>query len=59
MGLRQMGLADDIINMAFGLLLGSIAVAVALAFGLGARDVAAREVGEWVQAIKARKLTDG
>jgi hypothetical protein len=55
MGLRQMGLADDIINMAFGLLLGSIAVAVALAFGLGARDVAAREVGEWVQAIKSRK----
>jgi hypothetical protein len=55
MALRQMGLADDIINMAFGLLLGSIAVAVALAFGLGARDIAARELGDWVQSIKARK----
>ena len=55
MALRQMGLADDIINLAFGLLLGSIAVAVALAFGLGAREIAARELGEWVQSIKSRK----
>jgi mechanosensitive ion channel-like protein len=55
MALRQMGLADDIINLAFGLLLGSIAVAVALAFGLGAREIAARELGEWVQSLKSRK----
>jgi len=55
MALRQMGLADDIINLAFGLLLGSIAVAVALAFGLGAREIAARELGEWVQSIKSRR----
>jgi hypothetical protein len=55
MALRQMGLADDIINMAFGLLLGAIAVAVALAFGLGAREIAARELAEWVQFIKSRK----
>jgi hypothetical protein len=34
MALRQMGLANEIINLAFGLLLGAIAVAVALAFGL-------------------------
>jgi hypothetical protein len=44
MGLRQMGIADDIVNLAFGLLLGAIAVAVALAFGLGSREIAAREV---------------
>ncbi len=44
MGLRQMGIADDIVNLAFGLLLGAVAVAVALAFGLGARDIAGREV---------------
>jgi hypothetical protein len=55
MALRQMGLADDIINLAFGLLLGSIAVAVALAFGLGAREIAGRELGEWIQSIKSRK----
>jgi hypothetical protein len=44
MGLRQMGIANDIVNLAFGLLLGAIAVAVALAFGLGSREIAAREV---------------
>lgn len=43
-GLRFMGLADDIINMAFGLLLGAIALAFALAVGLGAREPARRAV---------------
>ena len=41
-GLRFMGLADDIITLAFGLTLGAIAVAAALAFGLGGRDAAAK-----------------
>jgi hypothetical protein len=57
MALRQMGLAEDIINLAFGLLLGSVAVAVALAFGLGSREVAGREVSEWVQSLKSRRLS--
>lgn len=43
-GLRFMGLADDIINLAFGLILGAIAVAVAIAFGLGGREPASRVV---------------
>src|ERR671912_511793 len=50
MALRQMGVANEIINLAFGLLLGAIAVAVALAFGLGGREVAGRELQSWVQA---------
>ena len=54
MALRQMGLADDIINLAFGLLLGSIAVAVALAFGLGARETAARYVDEWTRNFRSK-----
>ena len=52
MGLRQMGLANEIITLAFGLLLGAIGVASALAFGLGARDVAGRSVENWVNSIK-------
>jgi glucose-6-phosphate-specific signal transduction histidine kinase len=40
MGLKAMGLADNIVNMAFGFTLGSVAVALALAFGLGGRDAA-------------------
>lgn len=42
MGLRSMGIADSIVNMAFGLTLGGAAVAFALAFGLGGREAAAR-----------------
>jgi hypothetical protein len=52
MALREMGLADDIINLAFGMLLGAIAVAVALAFGLGGRKVAARELEGWIESAK-------
>ena len=54
MALRQMGLANEIINLAFGLLLGAIAVAVALAFGLGGREIAARTLTEWQQRLRAR-----
>jgi hypothetical protein len=55
MALRQMGLANEIINLAFGLLLGAIAVALALAFGLGGRELAAREVEGWLQSIKSER----
>ena len=47
MALRQTGLADDIVNLAFGLTLGAVAVASALAFGLGGRDIAARMLEDW------------
>lgn len=52
MALRHMGLANEIINLAFGLLLGAFAVAVALAFGLGGRDIAAREIEKWLKSMK-------
>jgi hypothetical protein len=42
MGLRAMGIADSIVNLAFGLTLGGVAVAFALAFGLGGRQPAQR-----------------
>jgi len=46
-GLTFMGLADVIVQIAFGLILGSAAVATALAFGLGGRDAAARVLDKW------------
>ncbi len=52
MGLRQMGLADNIVNMAFGFTLGSVAVAVALAFGLGGRDAAKTVADKWASKVK-------
>ncbi|PWH05968.1 hypothetical protein DEO23_09075 [Brachybacterium endophyticum] len=42
MGLKSMGVADSIIEMAFGALVIGLAAAAVLAFGLGGRDAAAR-----------------
>lgn len=47
MGLRFMGLANEIVNLAFGLILGSAAVACALAFGLGGRPTAHKLLERW------------
>jgi hypothetical protein len=55
MALQQMGVATDIVNLAFGLLLGAIAVAIAIAFGLGGRDVAADQLREWLAAFRQRQ----
>jgi len=46
-GLRQMGLANEIIVMGFSLGLGAIAVAGAIAFGLGGREWASKKLEEW------------
>ena len=54
MGLRAMGLADNIVNLAFGLTLGAVAVAAALAFGFGGRDAAKTVADTW-----AKKITKG
>lgn len=58
MALRQMGIANDIINMAFGLFLGGIAAAVALAFGLGCRDLASDAVKGWLTALGKKEEGD-
>ncbi|MFH1908351.1 MAG: mechanosensitive ion channel [Chloroflexota bacterium] len=55
MALWQMGLANEVINLAFSLLLGAIAVAIALAFGLGGREIAARELEAWLQSLKSKQ----
>jgi len=59
MALRQMGLANEIVNLTFGLLLGAIAVAAALAFGIGGREIAARELGNWLDAIRSKEEDRG
>jgi len=42
--LRTMGIADSIVELAFGLTLGAVAVAVALSFGLGGREAAGEQM---------------
>jgi hypothetical protein len=51
MGLRFMGIADEIVILAFGLILGSAAVAAALAFGLGGRQAAGRVAETWADKV--------
>ena len=53
MALRHMGLADEIVNLAFGMVLGAVAVALAIAFGLGGREFAASQLEGWLQSMKS------
>lgn len=55
MTLERIGIAPDIVNLAFGLLTGGIAVAIALAFGLGGRETAGRAVQEWFDSFKNKE----
>jgi len=43
-GLRTMGIADEIINLAFGITLGTVALTIVLSFGLGGREAAGRQM---------------
>lgn len=52
MGLRAMGIANEIVQLAFGLTLGSVAVAVALAFGLGGREPAGKLLEHWFSRLR-------
>jgi hypothetical protein len=50
MGLRFMGLANEIVIIAFASIIGSAAVACALAFGLGGRPTAHKLLEQWTDA---------
>ncbi len=52
MALQQMQVASDIIVLAFGILLGAIGIAAAIAFGLGARESAGRAVEDWIKTLQ-------
>lgn len=52
--LRYTGLANEIINLAFGLILGAIALALAISFGVGGRDLAARKLEEWINSERSK-----
>jgi hypothetical protein len=45
-GLRRMGIADDIINLAFGITLGAVALTIVLSFGLGGREAAGKQMSK-------------
>lgn len=55
MGLRQMNVAQEIITLAFGLTLGAVAIASAIAFGIGGHSAAKTLVDDFV---KSRRNTE-
>ena len=54
MALNQMGIAQDIVNNAFTILLAAIGIAAALAFGLGSREIAGKEVARWLDSTRKK-----
>jgi hypothetical protein len=54
MGVRQLDVAEDFVLMTFGLLFGALCLAVALAFGLGSREVAGDIVKRRYDDARAR-----
>ncbi|MCL2931927.1 MAG: mechanosensitive ion channel [Trichodesmium sp. MAG_R03] len=54
MALQQMGIATSIVNLAFGLFMGAMAIAIALAFGLGGRDIASSQIQQWLEQFKSK-----
>jgi small-conductance mechanosensitive channel len=59
MGLKAMGIADDIVNLAFGLGLGAVAVGLALAYGLGGREAAGRHLEHCLSRCREEKESKG
>ncbi len=53
--LQQLGVANEIIIIAFGVLLGAVALTGVIAFGLGGRDLAAKELSDWVDNFKKKE----
>jgi hypothetical protein len=55
MALQELGIATDIVTTAFAILFGAIALAMALAFGLGSRELAGEIMREWYSRYKRER----
>ncbi|MCJ7536847.1 MAG: mechanosensitive ion channel [Anaerolineales bacterium] len=53
--LREVGVANEIINLAFGITLAAIALAIALSFGLGTQKIAERELDSFLTKMRSPK----
>lgn len=52
--LEQLNIGARVIELAISIVLGSIGLAIALAFGLGCKDIAARFIGESIEKLKKK-----
>jgi hypothetical protein len=55
MGLNYMAIADTIVNLAFGAVVVGGALAAAIAFGLGGREAAARQLDKAESRLKSER----
>ena len=55
MAIQQMGVAEEIVTTAFTLILGSVALAAGLAFGLGNRELAGEITRRWYESGRKRE----
>ena len=55
MALQELGIATDIVTTAFAILFGAVALALALSFGLGNRELAGEVTREWYQRYQAER----
>jgi len=53
MALQELGVASEIVTTAFAILFGAVALALALSFGLGNRDLAGEVTREWYRRYRA------
>ena len=55
MALQELGVATEIVTTAFAIIFGAIALALALSFGLGNRELAGEVTREWYERYKAER----
>jgi uncharacterized oligopeptide transporter (OPT) family protein len=55
MALQELGIATEIVSIAFSILFGAIALALALAFGLGSRELAGEVMREWYEHYRRER----
>ncbi|MBL0891995.1 MAG: hypothetical protein IBJ19_15485 [Gemmatimonadaceae bacterium] len=55
MALQELGIATDIVTTAFAILFGAVALALALSFGLGNRELAGQVTREWYERYQAER----
>ena len=55
MALQELGVATDIVTMAFAILFGAVALALSLAFGLGNRELAGEVTRNWYRRYQQER----
>ena len=55
MALQELGIAPDIVTTAFAILFGAVALGMALAFGLGNRELAGEITREWYERLREQR----